>query len=231
MTISVIIPTLNESAYMSDLINFLTCGSKEALSEIIVVDGGSTDNTVELARSAGAKVIATSLRSRAAQMNLGAAIAKSEILYFIHADVKLISTFIDDIFKSIEMGYDAGCYAYIFDSDKVMLRVNAYFTKYRGIFCGGGDQTLFIRKEAFDELKGFNTEYCIMEDFEFYARIQKKFRFRLIPKRIKVSARKYENNNWMRVQLANLIVFTMFLFKFPPRKIKLTYNYVLKPIF
>jgi len=231
MTISVIIPALNESSHISDLLNFLKCESKGVVKEVIVVDGGSRDSTVELAKSAGAKVITTSLPSRAVQMNLGAANAKSELLYFIHADVKLLPCFVDDILKSIELGYDAGCYAYIFDSDKVMLKVNSFFTKYRGIFCGGGDQTLFIRKEAFEALNGFNAEYCIMEDFEFYARIQKKYRFRLIPKRIKVSARKYENNSWLKVQLANFIVFTMFLFKFHPHKMKLTYNYVLKPIF
>jgi rSAM/selenodomain-associated transferase 2 len=230
MTISVIIPTLNESANITGLLDFLTCESKGIVKELIVVDAGSTDETVKLAKSHGVVVLETQIKNRAVQMNLGADLSTADVLYFIHADVKLLPDFAQDINNACKSGFQAGCFSYSFDSKKALLRLNAYFTKFNGVFCGGGDQTLFIDRKVFKQLNGFNEHFCIMEDFEFTRRIKKKYSFKLIQKRIVVSARKYDNNSWLRVQMANILVFTMFFLKFHPCKMKLTYNYLLKPI-
>lgn len=156
-------------------------------------------------------------------MNTAAKIALGEVLYFVHADTRPLPSFFDDIKTSCSKRYLAGCYRYRFDSDDYLLKFNSWFTRFNGPFSGGGDQTLFIKKSLFEELNGFDEEYIIMEDFDLVRRIREKTEFRIIPKSIKVSARKYENNSWLRVQLANLAVFIYFLSNKQPSKIKILY--------
>ncbi|MFO7846318.1 MAG: hypothetical protein R6V27_07145 [Balneolaceae bacterium] len=149
-------------------------------------------------------------KGRAVQMNTGADSANGSILYFVHADSKPPETFQQDIRKSVESGERAGCYRFAFDSDHPMLKVNSYFTQFDRLMCRGGDQTLFITRDLFDELKGFRNDYKIMEDFEFISRLRKRESFTIIPKDTIVSARKYEDNSYLKVNFENLIVFTMF---------------------
>lgn len=224
MTISVIIPTLNEEQNISKRIDFIQQFGREEVVEIIVVDGQSTDETRSLAAEAGAKVLIGPTQSRAAQMNHGARHASGEVLYFVHADVKLIHSFVQDIQDVIHGGYAAGCYRYRFDVDKIMLKVMAFFTRFDRIMCRGGDQTLCIKKEVFLALKGFDEYYTIMEDYDFIIRLKKNHKFKVIQKEVVVSARKYEMNSWFRVQSANLIIFIMFFLKRPPDQMKKMYK-------
>ena len=227
MTISVIIPTFNEAENITELVTFIRHLGYEEILEILVVDGGSKDNTAGLAREAGAVVMVSDLRSRAAQMNLGANRAKGDILYFVHADVRLLSSFVTDIRESLDQGFQSGCYRYIFDSNKFLLKVNAYFTRFDAIMCRGGDQTLFVRKSIFNSLGGYDESYTIMEDYNFILRLRKKYKFKVIQKDIIVSARKYEMNSWFRVQIANLSVFMMFFFRRSPGEMKQIYKILL----
>ena len=227
MTISIIIPTFNEAENITELVTFIRHLGYEEILEILVVDGGSKDDTVMLAREAGAVVMTSDQRSRAAQMNLGANSAKGDILYFVHADVRLLSSFVTDIRESLDEGFQSGCYRYIFDSDKFLLKVNAYFTRFDAIMCRGGDQTLFVRKSIFNSLGGYDESYTIMEDYNFILRLRKKCRFKIIQKDIIVSARKYEMNSWFRVQIANLSVFIMFFFRRSPGEMKQIYKILL----
>lgn len=227
MTISVIIPTFNEAENITELVSFIRQLERKEIVEIVVVDGGSTDATCVQAQKAGAVVIASNLRSRAIQMNLGAKHALGDILYFVHADVKLLPSVVDDIKESLDQGFDSGCYRYIFDSDKFLLRVNAYFTRFDAIMCRGGDQTLYVRNSIFNSLGGYDESYTIMEDYNFIIRLRKKYTFRIIQKDIIVSARKYETNSWFRVQIANLSVFLMFFFRRSPGEMKQIYKILL----
>jgi rSAM/selenodomain-associated transferase 2 len=228
MQISVIIPTLNEEKNIEYLVPFVKEHGGNAIAEIIVVDGGSEDNTVEVAKHAGVIVLTSPVRSRAAQMNFGARHATGEILYFIHADVKLIQSFISDMKESVEEGFHSGCYRYVFDSPKAMLKINAYFTRFDRIMCRGGDQTLFVLKSTFETLGGFNEKFSIMEDYDFIIRLRKNFSFRIIPKNVIVSARKYETNTWLQVQAANLTIFIMFFLKQPPERMRALYKRMLR---
>jgi rSAM/selenodomain-associated transferase 2 len=228
MKISVIIPTRNEAGLINPLVKFILTHGAGAIAEVIVADGSSDDDTVRLAQDAGAIVLMNSGKSRATQMNAGAKYSTGEILYFVHADVKLIPSFVDDIKSCIENAYDAGCYRYVFDSSSLMLKINGYCTRFGGIMCRGGDQTIFVTKAAFIDVGGFNPVYSIMEDYDFIIRLRKKYRFKIIPKNIVVSARKYETNSWLRVQLANLSVFMMFFSGQSPEKMKKFYNQILR---
>lgn len=212
MKISVIIPTFNEADNIACLIETLKKFGDTNLHEIIIVDSpNSTDNTNVIAQNLSTISIKSPQKGRAAQMNFGASIATGDILYFVHADTKVNPDYCSDIAKAISTGHDFGCYRYQFDVDDWLLKVNAFFTRLPFIWCRGGDQTLFIRKEDFMKVGKFREEYQIMEDYEFIIRAKKVLKFKIIPKNVIVSARKYKTNSYLRVQKANFIVMRMFL--------------------
>lgn len=226
MTISVIIPAFNETRHIAARVQFARAHGGDMLKEIIVVDGHSEDETKVLAEAAGARVFISPVRSRAAQMNLGARHATGSVLYFVHADVQLLPSYVDDIRAALAHS-DAGCYRYVFDSDKWMLKINAWFTRFDRIMCRGGDQTLYVQRAVFEALNGFDEYYTLMEDYDFILRLRKRFRFYIIPKNVTVSARKYDTNSWLRVQWANLSVFIMFFRQRPPDEMKMRYRQLL----
>jgi glycosyltransferase involved in cell wall biosynthesis len=127
--ISVIIPVYNEAENIGLLVQSIIQHGNEQLAEIIASDGGSTDNTLNIASAAGAKVVLSPQKGRAAQMNHAASIATGDILYFVHADVQLHPDFIRQIEEAIQSGCDLGCYRYRFDSPKKMLWFNGYMTR------------------------------------------------------------------------------------------------------
>lgn len=227
MKLSVIIPTLNEAENIRELIPFLQKQGGEFISEIIVVDGGSQDETCQIAESLGAKVLKSKLKSRANQLNLGASHATANTLFFVHADTRPVNAFAEDLQIALIKGYKAGCFRYKFDSETFLLKVNSWFTRFNGLFSGGGDQTLFISRDFFNTLGGYDIKFCLMEDFELVKRIKRRTKFYIIPKTMTVSARKYRDNSWLRVQLANLFVFTLFHLGAAPEKLKKSYSILL----
>ena len=228
MTFSAIIPTHNEAENIGQLIRELRLYGGSQLLEILVIDSGSTDGTPDMARRAGACVHQSPKQGRAAQMNAGAGLAQGDILYFIHADVQINPDFVRDIEQVVIQGYEAGCYRFRFNSSKRMLRFNSYGTRFPGIMSRGGDQTLFITRSCFNQLGGFNERFVVMEDFEIIQRIRKVARFAIIPKDVLVSARKYDRNSWLRVQVANLTAFSLFFLQVSPSRIASTYRKMLK---
>jgi len=211
MKISIIIPTLNETKNIEELIPLLLQYGGKHLAEIIVVDGHSTDQTIEAAQQMGAIILKSPQKGRAKQMNFGAVHAKGDILYFIHADTRPPNSFAADIYTAIEEGYSMGSFRFKFNPNKGLLKINAFFTRFDRLMSRGGDQSLFILKSDFEKLEGFDEEHRIMEDYEFIIRARKILNFKIIPKAVTVSARKYEQNNYFRVNIANGIVYTMFL--------------------
>ena len=207
--ISVIIPTLNEEENIAKLLPYLNDILPEP-SEVIVADGQSSDQTKDVAKKNAVKVVEVNKMCRAAQMNAGAKAARSELLYFLHADAKPPKDFFSQVQTAIKEGFDLGCFRFTFDSKSWILAVNAYFTRFDRLMCRGGDQSLFIKKEIFEELGGYREDYRIMEDYEFIIRARKKYPFKIIGDAVEVSARKYRENSYLRVNFANLVVFTLF---------------------
>jgi rSAM/selenodomain-associated transferase 2 len=223
MRISVIIPTLNEQDNLGPLINHLLLHGGNNLADITVVDANSTDRTPIIAIEKGCKLIETKQKSRGHQMNRGAKEAKGDILYFVHADAFPPTTFIQDIMQYHQKGYPMGCYRFRFKSKHPLLRVNSFFTRFRFLWCRGGDQTLYVKKDFFEELNGFDEEYVVMEDFDLIKRARKRAPFVVMSKSVEVSARKYALNSYFRVNIANLIVFIMFQLGYAPEKLKQKY--------
>lgn len=224
MKISIIIPTINEENNLSDVLSLLLSNPYKDM-EVIVVDGGSSDNTQKIAEGfEGVKLLISEVKSRAVQMNLGAQQATGDVLYFVHADSRPPGSFPNDIALCLKKGDDFGCYRFKFDRDSFMLRFNAWWTRFPFMFCRGGDQTLFIRKYTFTELGGFNEEYVIMEDFDFIRRAKRNFRFAIIPKEVIVSSRKYTTNSYFRVNMVNLWSYWLFMLGASPVYIKSFYG-------
>ncbi len=228
MKVSIIIPVLNEAANIKRLINRLKEGCRENLVDLLVVDGGSTDNTLALAQEAGATVLKSPVCGRAAQMNYAVKFAQGELLYFVHGDTLPPLSYMTDVLCAVQAGYPIGCFRFRFESDHPLLKVNSYMTRFDRLWCRGGDQTLFVKREVFDELQGYRNEFIIMEEYDFIIRARKKYPFKIIPRDVLVSARKYDENGYFRVQLANLVVFNMFLLGFSQEKMAGVYKKMLR---
>ncbi len=210
MTVSIIIPTFNEAENIGKLVHYLWENSNEKLVEIIVSDGGSTDETVVIAKNAGAKAVNSPEKGRAWQMNFAASMAKGDLLYFVHADTIPPKSYLTDMVKAVQQGYQMGRYLSRYDSKSRLLKINALLSRLDTFAGMGGDQTLFITRELFEETGGFDDQMKIMEEFEFSARARKKAKYKIIQKAVLISARKYDTNGWLKVQKANYTIIRMY---------------------
>ena len=208
--ISIVIPTLNEEENIEKLVPYLQSCCSNRVIEIIVADCGSQDRTRELAASFGAKVITSSCKGRSVQMNAGAASAKYDILYFVHADSVPPKQFCDDIINAVSAGYEFGRYQTKFEGNKWLLKINAFFTRFDWFMCYGGDQTLFVTTSLFKRIGGYKNELIIMEEYEFAQRAKAFARYKIFNDVTLVSIRKYQANSWLRVQRANYTMIRLF---------------------
>lgn len=222
------IPTYNEADHIGSLIPYLWQLKHIDQAEIIVSDGGSTDDTVQLAATAGAKVVAPLRKGRAPQMNHGAQAASGKVLYFVHADARPPVSSLQHIIRLHNRGIKAGCFSYRFNSDLPLLRFNEWFTRRHGPWQGGGDQTLFVNQQLFRQLDGFNDSYPVFEDFDLAKRLKRAGHFTLVKDDVKVSARKYEHNSWLRVMSVNTLVFLLFRLGVSPVTLKKMYDSLLR---
>ncbi len=228
MRLSVIIPTYNEEKAIALLVKHLLIAPGGAVEEVLVIDGGSTDQTVAVALEAGAQVHVSPWKGRADQMNYGAQLARGDVLYFVHADTQPPTGYVADIQMSLRAGYFIGGYRSRFEAVHPLLALNSYFSRFNRLTCRGGDQTLFVTRALFEQLKGYDNYYVVMEDFDFIRRARCHERFRVMPEEARVSARKYEENSYAQVTIANFVVFTMFRLGFSPRQLLRTYQRMVK---
>jgi len=230
MQLSIIVPTVNEKQNIADLVPLLLEYSSRSSVEIIIADSPkSTDVITDQEYNENVNIITTPEAGRSYQMNFGAKQAKGDILYFLHADTRPPATFIKNIKDSIDNGYDYGFFSYRFDRYPTpLLKINSRGTRHQSIFTGAGDQSLFIKRSVFNELKGFNEDYCIMEDFEFVKRAKKAgYKNKIIKNDAILSARKFETNSWLKVNLINGLIFSMYCLGFSPLKMQKTYKRLL----
>ena len=198
--ISIIIPTYNEADRIAKTIKLSCTATGNHETEIIIVDGGSTDGTINIAEQCKATVVKSARRGRAAQMNTGASIAKHEMLYFLHADSVPPTNFTAQILSAYEEGAKSGCFRLAFDYDHWFLKVNAWFTRFDVNAIRFGDQSLFVTKDVFQKSGGFREDLVMMEDQEIIHRLKKFGKFKVLQDVIHTSARKYLDNGVYRMQ-------------------------------
>ncbi|MGD9112482.1 MAG: TIGR04283 family arsenosugar biosynthesis glycosyltransferase [Desulfobacterales bacterium] len=222
ISISVIIPTLNEAETIHATLCVL---QKKSNLEMIVVDGGSQDNTVELAASVGAKVLITS-PSKAVQMNTGAAAASGDILLFLHADTRLPVNFERHILSAAHQnGFCAGAFRLSIDSNLSALRLIEQVANWRSRFLGMpyGDQGLFISRALFRKIGGF-AEIPIMEDVELIRRLRQKSKITILNQSVKTSSRRWLNLGILRTWLLNQIILLGFYTGISPTRLAKWYR-------
>ena len=224
--ISVIIPTLNEEEHISLLIHRLR--ETEIPIEIIVADAGSTDATREIATQLGAKCINIQEKSRPKQLNSGAEAATAPLLYFVHADTLPPKGYAAKIMTAVEEGASFGSFRFKFDRNEGLLRFNSFCTRLPLMMVRGGDQSLFITKSLFDTIDGYDTDHIVMEDYDIIRRAKKHSEFTLLKDDILVSARKYEENSWVKVNWANSVVFLLYYLGVKPEKLLRLYQKMIK---
>jgi rSAM/selenodomain-associated transferase 2/rSAM/selenodomain-associated transferase 1 len=208
--ISVIIPVLNEAGHIADTITSIGHGNK---AEIIVVDGGSLDDTVSIARQLGATVIESSA-PRSKQMNLGADEASKDILLFLHADTVLPENYSRWVHRTLEQpGVVVGAFKLRIDSPVPSLRFIECIANWRSQFLKMpyGDQAIFMFANVFHQIGGF-PDIPIMEDFELIRRFQKLGDVLTLPVPVITSPRRWLNQGILKTTLINqMIVLSYFL--------------------
>jgi rSAM/selenodomain-associated transferase 2 len=213
--ISAIIPSYNEEENIGTLIDYLNRVHAGALNEIIVVDGGSSDRTPEIVQEKGARLIRSEKKGRAVQMNTGAMVANEELLYFLHADSLPPEAFDREIVAAANKGFGAGCFRLVFDTSHFLLRLYAFFTRYRSTLLRFGDQSLFIRKSIFEKIGGFDESLTVMEDQKIVRDVKKLTPFYLSEREVITSARKYRKNGLVRLQGVFTLIWLLYYLGVP----------------
>jgi len=205
--ISIIIPILNEAETIANLLNYLLkTSSKENIAEIMVVDGGSHDNSVDIVSDFETITLIHSEKGRAKQMNAGAKKATGSILYFLHADSFPPKNFDQHVIDTVEKGNLAGCFRMQFNSNHWWLKFMGWFTKFSWGICRGGDQSLFITKTLFNDIGEYDENYIIYEDNIFIKKLYTIHQFKVIQKPIVTSARLYKKHGIWKLQYHFLVI-------------------------
>lgn len=192
--LSIIIPALNEAESIRSSLTRLQA-LRRAGAEVIVVDGGSTDDTVALARDLADAVI-DAPRGRASQMNAGACKAKGELLLFLHADTLLP----EDAMEQVTGALDSpdriwGRFDVEFDSSLRLLRIVAFMMNLRSRWTGiaTGDQAIFVQRRALEQIGGF-PNIVLMEDIALSKLLKRLAAPVCLRSKVTTSGRRWEQN-------------------------------------
>ena len=200
--ISVIVPTYNEELCIAE---FLSALQQHFFSEVIVVDGGSKDRTCEIAQKYTNTVYVSPQKGRAAQMNLGAARAKHEILLFLHADTYLPHNAKSEILSGIQQK-KCGRFRDSFSSSNRLLRFYAFFTRFQ--YFSYGDQAFFVHKKYFQLLQGFDDKQPF-EDIDFYKRLRKIVKPYISASSVITSSRRFTKVGIVKQAMIDLLFIIM----------------------
>ena len=201
---SVIIPTLNEEYFIRKNLGSIANNRNDV--EIIVSDGGSTDETINAAKNQGALIV-HSEKGRGLQLNAGASKANGEILFFLHADTSIPDNAFELLDEFFENKNNLLCrFALCFDVDHNLLKNYTYFSKFDTIFTRFGDSGIIIRKDFYDSLGGFKN-YFVFEDVDFLRRASKKTKIMLLNAEVKSSARKFVSEGLIKNQINSFVLF------------------------
>jgi rSAM/selenodomain-associated transferase 2 len=207
---SIVVPVCNEAPLMRPFLRHLR--ERTPGAEIIVVDGGSSDGTAELAMGFCDQLV-VSERNRAIQMNAGARAAHGDVLWFVHVDARVPTGSLNEIARIIDSPKVVGGYFRILLPPGFVYRLTDSFAHYAGLLlrmrCG--DHGIFCRRTVFADVGGF-PKVPLMEDVEFFRRLHRVGRVAYSDKRILVSPRRYEAVGRARLTLAYGVIAMLYIF-------------------
>ena len=207
--LSIIVPVLNEVGLISSFLRHLRA---QASAEIIVVDGGSKDGTAELCESQGDRVLHAT-GGRAAQMNAGAAVARGEVLWFLHADSELPPRAVESIGRLLaDPRQVGGCFRLRFPRREWIYRVSDSLGNL-GVDVFGfalGDHGIFCRRGSFEKVGGF-PPVPILEDAELYRRLRRVGKMEQLRDAIVSSPRRYEMLGLYRTTVYYALILALYV--------------------
>jgi rSAM/selenodomain-associated transferase 2 len=200
-----IIPALDEERVIERAIE-----SARGLGEVIVVDGGSSDRTVERAIAAGARVI-DARRGRGIQLAAGASAAESEWLLFLHADSRLTRGACHALADAIgDPTFQVGTFRLRLDSPHPIYRIYSWFSRFDSIWTSFGDQGILIRRDFYHAIGGFPA-WDLLEDVNLLQRARALGGVRTLNAEVETSSRRFERNGIIRQQLRNFTILLRYL--------------------
>ncbi len=223
--ISIIIPVLNEAKNIQNTLASIQNQDLSSEVEIIVVDGGSSDQTVSLAQELGVTVIDSPASGRAWQMNAGAAVATGEILLFLHADTKMPDNYDQLIANTLRQPkVIAGAFELAIDSQWTSLRFIEAMVKLRSHFFAlpYGDQALFMERSTFRAVGGF-PNLAIMEDFALVKRLKQQGKIAIAPAAVTTSSRRWDKLGVWRTTFINQLIIIGYYLGISPEKLRRFY--------
>lgn len=223
--ISIVMPVLDESAGIATALSALQ-PLRAAGAEVIVVDGGSHDDTVALATPLADRVIAAP-RGRASQMNAGAAVASGEVLLFLHADTMLPEEALTLIAEALRHGAEWGRFDVRIEGDSMWLPLVAALMNRRSRLTGiaTGDQAMFVARAAFDAAGGF-PDIPLMEDIALSRRLLKRSCPACLAARVTTSGRRWERHGVWHTILTMWWLRLRYFLGADPAQLARTYGYV-----
>ena len=223
---SIVIPVLDEADRINPVISHLRKQSSENLYEIIVVDGDPKGETINVIQD-GKVISITADHGRAWQMNAGAAIAKGEVLVFLHVDTLLPPEALKNISKVLEnKKYVGGAFNLGIDSDRLILKYIAARASLRSRINRKpyGDQAIFIRRSYFDKIGGFK-EIPLMEDVDLMRRIKKRGdKIYIFSDQVMTSPRRWEKEGVIYTTIRNKILVGLYYLGVAPEKLMKYYR-------
>ncbi len=220
--LSVVIPTLNEAAVLGRTLQQLQHGDK---IEIVIADGGSEDNTTEIATKFGTKLIKAST-GRANQLNEGVKSSTGRHLLFLHADTRLPHNYDELIRTALDNpGTVAGAFRFKTDTPSRAMRIIEWGTHFRSAVLQWpyGDQGLFMERRIFAESGGFPA-IPIMEDFELIRQLRRRGTIVTLTEAATTSARRWKRLGLIRTTIINQLMITGFLFGVPAERLRRLYR-------
>jgi len=198
--ISIIIPVLDEEAVIRPCLDSLVAWRQRGC-EVIIADGGSTDNTVDIAREHADLVVTTS-RGRALQMNAGAHHASGKTLLFLHVDTLLPESTDELVYSLVSGDMQWGRFDVELSGQRPVFRIISFFINLRSRLGGiaTGDQAIFVQRSLFTSIGGF-PDIPLMEDIELSKRLLKTCRPLCLNSRVVTSSRRWENRGVMKTVL------------------------------
>jgi rSAM/selenodomain-associated transferase 2 len=224
MILSVVLPVLDEEAALGPTLAAVRSGL-EGDDELVVVDGGSRDRTVEIALSAGAEVV-TGARGRGRQMNAGAALARGDVLLFLHADTHLPVGFRREISRALDD--ESVCWGRFdvrFDEGGPLLRLIAWLISRRSrlMQSATGDQAIFVRRREFEAAGGY-LESHLFEDVDLVRRLRRLGGMAVPARPVVTSSRRWRKDGVWRTTFRMWSLKSLYLAGVPAQKLERFYS-------